>query len=255
MSDKTATAADRVRATLVLVATIATIAYNALAAVGLINGVTPSTISDRHPSAITPAGYAFSIWSLIYLWMIAFSIYQLLPANVTRFRRVRTLYLASCVLNCAWIWFWHHGQIAICLALIIGLAVVLFFITHRFANAGSLTEALFTKAPFGIYFGWVTCASLVNLNILVSSLGAGASLLLGLGIGSILFAAVASFLVRWKLANYLYPLAAAWAIGAIAVKQSSSTPIVIAAAFATVACLVIAGSVVTNLKDSTSEQG
>lgn len=248
-----ATASDRIRATLVLVATVATIGYNALAAVGLINGVTPAMISERHPSLITPAGYAFSIWSLIYLWMIAFSIYQLLPRNVAKFGSVRTLYLASCVLNCAWIWFWHHGQIAICLLLIAALALVLLLIVRRFAKTDSIKESLFTKAPFGIYFGWVTCASLVNLNILATSFGHSNTFLLTLGIVSIVFAAVASFLVRWKFENYLYPLAAAWAIGAIAVKQSGNTPIVIAAAFATVACLVISGSVVVNLKDSTSE--
>ena len=87
------------RATLVIVATIATIAFNGLAAAGLVNGVTPDVISDKYPTILTPAGYAFSIWSLIYLGMAAFSVYQFLPANLVRFRPVRSLYIFSCLLN------------------------------------------------------------------------------------------------------------------------------------------------------------
>ena len=52
---------DRMRAVLVIVATIATIVYNALAAVGYLNGITPEVISDKYPTILTPAGYAFKI--------------------------------------------------------------------------------------------------------------------------------------------------------------------------------------------------
>src|SRR4051794_35270801 len=109
---------DRLRSILVMLATLVTIAFNALAAVGHINNVTPAEISARYPTVFTPAGYAFSIWSLIYLCLIAFSIYQVLPSKLERFRGVRTLYIASCVLNCAWIYFWHHGYIGLCVLII-----------------------------------------------------------------------------------------------------------------------------------------
>src|SRR6185436_13362776 len=100
---------DRLGSILLMLATIATIVYNALAATGYVNGITPAEISDRLPTIITPAGYAFSIWSLIYVGLIAFSVYQALPANLSRFRVQRNLYIVSCLLNCAWIYFWHHG--------------------------------------------------------------------------------------------------------------------------------------------------
>lgn len=243
----------RMRASLVLVATLATITFNWFAAMGLVNGVTPATIAERNPSLITPASYAFSIWSLIYLWMIAFSLYQLLPANIRRFGPIRTPYLASCLLNIAWIWFWHRGHIATCLVLIGLLAAVLLLINDRLKTSESVRDTLFTKAPFGIYFGWVTCAALINLNILAASLVDSAALALAIGVVSTVFAAAAAVFVCWRLDNYFYPLAVAWALTAIAVKQSGNTPIVLAAAFATVVCLVTAGSVVTKLKDSTSE--
>jgi hypothetical protein len=114
-------------------------------------------------------------------------------------------------------------------------------------------DALLSKAPFGIYFGWLTCASLVNFFVFLKANGFDAQNTF-LGVLAIVTATACAILVRWKLTNYLYPIAVAWALTAIAVKQSGNTPIVLAAAFGTVTCLVTAGSVVTSLKDSTSEQ-
>ncbi|HEV8590538.1 MAG TPA: hypothetical protein VGQ55_00430, partial [Pyrinomonadaceae bacterium] len=77
---------DKFRAILVLAATLGMIAFNWLAAVGRIGGVTPEFISSSHPTPLTPAPYVFTIWSLIYLGMIAFSILQIMPAHIARFR-------------------------------------------------------------------------------------------------------------------------------------------------------------------------
>lgn len=245
---------DRLRSVLVLAATAGTIAFNALAAAGYVNGVSPEVISNKYLTVITPAGYAFSIWSLIYVGIIAFSIYQLLPAQTARYRAVRTLYVLSCLLNCAWIYFWHREQIALCLGLIVGLWLTLILILRRFRDADDRGPALLTTAPFGIYAGWVTAASLVNLaimlkwaNVELSPAGWNA-----FGAACIVAAAAAAVAARVWLGNFIFPLAISWAVSAIAVKQSGNTTIVVAAAFAAVTGLVTAGSVVTTLKDSTT---
>ena len=250
--NETSRSGEGLRAVMVLVATVGTIAFNGLSAAGYVNGVTPASISDKYPTIITPAGYAFSIWSLIYLGLLAFSVYQLLPRNFGRFAGVRTLYIASCLFNCGWIYFWHRDQIGICLVLIAGLALTLLVINIQFRTPVSLRDSLFTRAPFGLYFGWVTAATIVNLAVFMAYVDVRTSVVFGCI--SIAAASIAAFLVRWRLANFIYPLAVAWALGAIAVKQSGNTPVVLAAALGSVACLVISGSVVTNLKDSTSEQ-
>lgn len=249
------TATDKFRAVLVLVATIGTIAFNWLAATGYVNDITPQMISEKYPTNITPAGYAFAIWSLIYLGMIAFSIYQMLAANVARFRSIRSLYIVSCVLNCAWIYFWHQDQIAICLAIILSLLFVLLLINVKLKEFDSIADSAIVKAPFGIYFGWVTVATLVNFSILLVSqkldLGSSAS---AVGVTLILFAAALGVLVRVRLTNYFYPLAIAWALTAIAIKQSGQTWIVSAAAVGVVACLIASLSFVMNLNSSINEQ-
>ncbi|MBP6003653.1 MAG: tryptophan-rich sensory protein [Pyrinomonadaceae bacterium] len=253
--DEKSRSTDRIRAILVLLATVGTIIFNGLAATGYVNGVTPEVISAKYPTVVTPAGYAFTIWSLIYAAMIAFSIYQALPSNLAKLRPVRTLYILSCLLNCGWIYFWHREAIAICLVLIFGLLVTLILMIRILRKPKTTREALFTTAPLGLYAGWVTAATLVNLAILLVSSGSSLSSQAWniLGSALIVVAALAAVIVRWKLRNFLYPLAVAWAMTAIGVKQSGNTPIVVAAAFATIICLVMSISFVMDLKSSANE--
>lgn len=246
------TGTDRFRSFLVPVATIGVIAFNWLAAAGRINGVTPGEISDKYPTLITPAGYAFSIWSLIYVGLIAFSIYQLLPPNVARLRNIRSYYILSCALNCAWIYLWHHDQIAVAFVIIFLLAFSLLLINLYLRTIETAGEYWLVKAPFGIYFGWVTAATLVNFAILLVhwNVQLSPSAWTGLAVALILLAAALGILVRIRLTNYFYPLAVAWALAAIGVKQSGQTLVVSAAAVGVIACLIAALSFVVNLPSS-----
>lgn len=246
------TGTDRLRSILVLAATLGMIGFNWIAATGRLGGVQTNEISDKYLTLVTPAGYAFTIWSLIYLGMIAFSIYQMLPANVMRFRAVRSLYIFSCALNCAWLYFWHGDQIIVCFFIILALCITLFFINLIFRRPESLLDAWIAKAPFEIYFGWVTAAMLVNFAIMLKSAGMpespGAEKLLAIAL--VLVAGGLAILIRLKLTNYFYPLAIAWALTAIAVKQSGQTLIVAAAAIGVVGCLIASLSFVMGLKST-----
>jgi benzodiazapine receptor len=243
---------DKLRSILVLAATIGTIAFNWLAAAGRINGVTPQEVSEQYPTLVTPAGYAFSIWSLIYLGLLAFSIYQLLPSNAAKFKNFRSLYITTCALNCAWIFFWHSDQIAMSFIIIAALLITLLLINIKVRKWDSLAEFWTVNAPFGIYFGWVTAAVLVNFAVLLVywRVEMSASASTALGVFLILLAAVLAVAVRRWLTNYFYPLAVAWALTAIAVRQSGHTLIVVAAAIGVVACLVASLSFVMNLRSS-----
>jgi len=244
---------DRIRSVLVMLATAATIAFNALAAMGYVNGTTPKEISDRYPTVLTPAGYAFSIWTLIYVGLAIFSILQLLPKNNEGVARIRTLYIVTCVLNCAWIFFWHHDHPVICLFLIAGLAVTLIFLV---AQSRSLPSRI-AKLTFGLYAGWVTVATIVNLFVAINALGASLSpdTATVLGIVAIVFAAAIGLLVALKLKNYLYPFAVAWALTAIAVDQGVNTGIVVASAIGVIVTLLAALSFIIYLPTAKTARG
>lgn len=246
---------ERLRSFLVLAATVGTIAFNWIAAAGYVSGVPTAEIFDRYPTVITPAAYAFSIWNLIYLGMFAFSIYQLLPEQISRFRNLRSAYILSCALNCAWIFFWHGDQIAISFAIIVFLLGVLLFINVKAQRPESVTESLTVKLPFGIYLGWMTAAALINFAVLLKYLQIDqGSSEIAVGTALVLLAAAFGVFIRVRLTNYFVPLAITWALTAIAIKQSGKTLIVSAAAVGVVACLIATFSFVMNLKSSTNEQ-
>ena len=250
----TTTFTDRLWAILVLLATVGTVGINYLAAAGAINGLSPAQISERYPTLLTPANYAFSVWALVYAGLLAFSIYQLLPANVEKYRQIRTIYIASCVLNGVWVYFWHYERITLCFAIILLLCVCLFLINRFLRTSKSAGEYWLVNGPFGIYFGWVTAAMLVNFAVLLVSwnLPISESTWSIIGVVIVLLAGILGILMRIRLANYFYPLAIAWALTAIAVKQSGNTPIVLASAIGVVGCLIAALSFILKLPDSNS---
>lgn len=237
------------RSILVAAATLGVLVFNWLAATGRLGSDT-GAISAKYPTLLTPAGYAFSIWSLIYVGMIAFSVYQMLPANLSRFRAVRSFYIFSCALNCAWLYFWHREQLVICFVIIAALCAVLGVICYLLRDPESTGDTWAAKAPFGIYFGWVTAATLVNLTIMLKSLDAIPGSETALAVLLILFASALAVIVRIKLTNYFYPIAVAWALTAIAVRQSGQTLIVTAAAIGVVACLIASASFVMGLRST-----
>jgi len=242
------------RSFLVLAATIGVILFNWLAATGRLAGTDTAAISAKYQTLVTPAGYAFSIWTLIYVGLVAFSVFQLLPANVARFRPVRSLYIFTCALNCAWLYFWHQEQIVVCFVIILTLAVALLAINFIIRESESTTDAWIAKGAFGLYFGWVTAATLVNFAIMLKFLNALASPTTEtiLAVVLILVAAALGVLIRIRLTNSFYPLAVAWALTAIAVKQSGQTAVVVACAMGVIACLIATLSFVMSLNSSES---
>lgn len=243
---------ERLKPILVIAATIGTIVVNWMAAKGYINNVTPAIISAKYPTFLTPAGYAFAIWGLIYLGLIAFSIYQALPKNAERFRNIRTIYILSCVANCAWIYFWHHEMILVCLAVIFVLLGTLVFINLNLRGGDSAAENWLARVPFGIYFGWVTIAAILNFTVALVYLNVKFSDSATVIIATILIALITllGIVIRLKLKIYVYPLPIAWALTAIALAQSGKTPIVVATAFGTIFSLVAALSFVMDMKSS-----
>ena len=244
------TGIDRIRAFLVIAATLGMIVFNWLAATGRLGGVDTGRISDLYPTILTPAAYAFSIWTVIYLGLVGFSVWQILPSNIARFRPFRSLYIFSCALNCGWLYFWNANQIVLCFGILTALCATLAVISYQLRESELPGDTLLAKAPFGLYFGWVTIAALVNFMVMLEYLRVQLSASTETALGSILILAASAIavLVRIKLNNYVFPLAVAWGLTAIAVKQSGQTIIVSAAALGVIACLIASLSFVMQLR-------
>ncbi|MEM4497448.1 MAG: tryptophan-rich sensory protein [Nitrososphaerota archaeon] len=75
----------------------------------IIGGKTTAQISDANPTLITPAGYTFSIWGVIYILLGVFVLYQALPTQQSReyVDRIGYLFSISNSLNVLWIFLWQ----------------------------------------------------------------------------------------------------------------------------------------------------
>lgn len=242
---------QRIRQLLVIAATFGVIFINYLAGTGYLNHQTPQAISDKYPTLLTPAGYAFAIWSLIYFGLAAFCIYQALPKNIQRFANIRTVYIFNCLANCAWLYLWHYDQIPASLAVMFILLGTLVYINTKLQkNDSDIAGYWLAKVPFSIYFGWITVATILNFTVTLVYFNIKTSDFLTNVLASVLVvgAALIGIIVRFKLVSIVYPITIAWALTAIAIKQSGHTMVVVCAAFGVIALLIAAVSILIQPK-------
>ncbi|MDY6064808.1 MAG: TspO/MBR family protein [Finegoldia sp.] len=145
---------------------VATLVVNFLGAIGYIFGNSQSDISDKFKTVLTPAGYAFSIWGLIY---------TLIPVSfvmVFFFKdkddleeiigRISPFFILSSIFNIAWIFLYSYGNMLLSIIAIVLLAISLLVIVYKLNGVN--TEGILNIYPitFGIYAGWVCLASFIN---------------------------------------------------------------------------------------------
>ncbi len=226
------------------IATVLVLVINYFAAVGMINGRDPKTVSDAYPTGITPAGYAFTIWSIIYFGMIGFSIYQLLPSQKSSevLQRVRFWYLALSLANIGWIFAWHYDLIPLSMLLMLALLIFLAKINVELIKTDTSGTLVLVKFPFALYFGWVTVATVLNAAITLVYLNVTVREPVSMIAGVLVVVAVAAIgsVLRFKLDSIGYPLAIAWGVTAIGINQSGNKVLGAACAFAMMTLLFVA---------------
>ncbi|MCB0216962.1 MAG: tryptophan-rich sensory protein [Caldilineae bacterium] len=228
---------DLLRQILVPLALAVTLYVNYLANALPINGRTPAEISDSFPSLVTPAGYVFAIWGLIYLALIAYAIYQAAPSRRASplQRRVGWLFVLSCVFNSGWIFAFHYGHYRITELVMLGLLLTLIAIYLRLGTGrrppADRLEAWALRLPFSLYLGWITIATIANTTILLLDEGWGgwglapevwAVLVLMVGAG--INAAIA-----YRHRDAVYVGVFIWAYAGIIVQHAAVRPVAITA--------------------------
>lgn len=138
---------------------------------------------------IAPDVPAFSIWSVIYLGLIAYAVWQLLPkqSSAERHRRLGYWVAASLILNAAWILSVQFDLLALSLPVIVALLIVLgraFVLCLRYRPSGAI-DALLTDGTLGLYLGWVSIATAANAAAVFTAFG-----FTGFGIDSDVWAVV-----------------------------------------------------------------
>ncbi len=213
------------------IALVITIAINYLSNTGLINGNTMKTISDRYQNYFTPAGYAFSIWGVIYLGLAGFIYYNwstIAERSNELVSKIGWWFVVSCIANSAWVFAWLNDELLISVCLMITLLVSLLIINlnittgrrERFDNK----TLLLVRWPFNIYFGWVSVALIANVAALLTKVGWGGWGIPGITwtIIMIVIAGVVNVLILFVKKFNPFALVGIWALVAIAASNKGS---------------------------------
>ena len=97
------------------IAFLAVVLVNGLANTLALGGRTTGEISDLYPTLVTPAGYVFAIWGIIYALLLGFVIFQALPRNRVEpfLTQINYFFIISSVANILWLFLWQYGHITL----------------------------------------------------------------------------------------------------------------------------------------------
>jgi hypothetical protein len=239
---------DITRQVSVVLALIITIVVNILSNTLPFNNLTAPEIADSFDVYFVPAGYVFSIWSLIYLGLIAYAVFQILPAQREnpRLRQTGWWFVLSCAANSVWLFLWHYGYFALSVIAMLTLLISLIAIYLRLGAGQQVVargERWLVQLPFSIYLGWVTVATIANVTAFLDSIDWN-----GFGISPeiwtfimLVVAVVVAGLMAYSRQDIAYLLVLIWAFIGIGVEQSDTLQVANAAyiAAAVVAIFVV----------------
>ncbi|QWT24264.1 tryptophan-rich sensory protein [Subtercola sp. PAMC28395] len=206
---------------------------------------------------VAPAGGAFAIWSVIYLGLVAYAFWQLLPAQKTDARQRALGYpiAVTLILNAAWILSVQAGYLALSALVIVMLLASLcyaFAMTLR-SRPRTVIETIVLDGTVGLYLGWVSIATAANLTAWLQQAGfTGWGLPAEVwGVAVVAVAGLVGVLLAVYGRGRLAPMfSLTWGIVWVAVCRLTgtlpSTPVAIAALVA--AAVVIIATIVARLR-------
>ncbi|UYZ61783.1 hypothetical protein [Hymenobacter weizhouensis] len=230
-------------------ATAANVFLNYYANTRAFNNQTNAVVSAKYPTLLTPAGYAFSIWGLVFLGLLVYATWQLLPAQRQHplpAAVARPLTLVN-LLTASWSIVFAYEllplSVVVMLLILAGLAVVYGrsrqFISRRQAPA-------WVSVPFGLFLGWISVATVVNVTVwLGTRWQPGAEQSLQVAIVLVGVVAGLALNVTRRFRELAYPAAVAWGLLAIGAARRPAADTLVLSWLATAAAgLVVVGSLV-----------
>lgn len=207
---------------------------NALAGSGKYFGNSVAEISYRYDTLFAPAGYAFSIWGIIFLLAIAFVGYQwylLSRGNTETIQQTGPWFTISNLANIAWIFCWVNDQLGLSVILILVLLFSLGMLTIRLnleLTDKPVRHILFAWWPIAVYLGWVMVATIACIAAWLVSLPwkAGMDMAPMLTVLLILVATVIYFYLLHKRNLRESAAVGVWAFIAIAYRQWTDQPMI-----------------------------
>ncbi len=180
---------------------------------------------------VVPAGYAFSIWGLIYTGLIVFPIYQLIKRKERHelWKKVRIWFSLNVVANGLWLVFASYDWLWTTVLVILFLLVSLFKINElliRIKSEGEKVNFWTERLVFSLYYAWITLATALNISAALNYYQWD-----GFNISDITWSlivltvtAVIAGLVFWKYRDTVFAGVVIWAFFALVVKHIEQHP-------------------------------
>ncbi|WP_295846284.1 hypothetical protein [uncultured Xanthomonas sp.] len=192
-------------------------------------GPTNGAISDRYPTLIVAAGYAFAIWGVIFLLDLAFGLWQSSARRrrVSALAQVRAPAALGFALTAAWMPVFSQQHFLLALAVIWTALAAMLLAALRLSRdpAPESGQTLWAWLPLSLHAGWLSLAAFLNTaQVIVAYRWLSTERMLPWSL--VLFALAAVLLLGMNRAmrgNLAYAAAALWALAAVYVKQAAST--------------------------------
>ena len=116
---------------------------------------------------VQPAGYAFAIWAVIYLWLLASAGYGLfLREDAPDWAEMRPPLVLSLLVGASWLPAAKLSPLAATLLIWVMLIPALITLMRA-----PLLDRWWARAPLGIYAGWLSAASCVAIGLCLAGWG------------------------------------------------------------------------------------
>ena len=186
------------------------------------------TMSDRYPTLLVAAGYAFAIWGLIFLLDLAYAAWQLTGERKQdpTLSHIAPWAAAGFALTTVWMPLFAMSQFWLCLLVIFGAAFCLIRCAMILSHDRTPQEGQWMWAwlPLSLHAGWLSLAAFLNLaQVIVAYKLASTTDMLPWSLVLFALAALMLLMVNLRMrGNIDYVIAALWALVAVYVKQSDS---------------------------------
>lgn len=158
---------------------VAVIFWNYWSNTGAVDGNSVGDLSDEYANLFTPAGYAFSIWGLIFLSLIVLAAYQLKLAfsggdHSETILQIGPWLIVASVGNATWLWVWLHEQtglsVLVMLVILFSLLQIIVQLNMERWDAPPKVIAM-VWWPISIYSGWIAVATIANISAWLAKIG------------------------------------------------------------------------------------
>ncbi|GAA1930384.1 tryptophan-rich sensory protein [Microbacterium aoyamense] len=220
------------------VAVISATVFMIVAAVvgaGVLGGTPVQDLQDGALAAdatlLAPAGPAFSIWTVVYVLLVAYAVWQALPGQR---QRARQRYLGwwvavTAVLNGLWLLLAQFATLPLTVVgivlLLIALAVT-FRRTVTFPSEG-FADSLLVDGATGLHLGWVSLATVANITAWLTAEGdpSWAAAGTAIAVGVLIVVGIIGLSISWRSGWRIAPaLAIAWGLSWVAVGRLQGEP-------------------------------